>query len=113
MATYRQAYLAKLLESKFGTIGKVAGRYVTAGLHVTLRLPTRLGPVDIFAQGAGQKLAIEVLEKSEGAREKAEKLVKKAELLKAKPVLVLYGDCKVNLSELAGLGVKVKRVTKR
>jgi len=110
MTTARQRHLIKLLEEKYGVVGRVAGRYVSAGLHVTMMHPTRYGPVQILVQGNGQKLAVEVVENPSEVRQRAELLVKKAELLKAKPVLVLYGDVSVDPSLLQGLNVKVKRV---
>jgi len=59
MATPRQTRLARLLEEKYGIIGKVAGRYVTAGLHVAMMHPTRYGPIHFVAQGNGLNLAVD------------------------------------------------------
>lgn len=109
MATPRQIHLARLLEEKYGIVGKVAGRYVTAGLHVTMMHPTRYGPVHFVVQGNGLKLAVEVVHEGDALRA-AELLKKKAELLKAKPVLVLYGEVRADARKIAEMGVKVRRV---
>jgi len=109
MATSRQINLARTLEEKYGVIGKVAGRYVTAGLHVTMMHPTRYGPVHFVVQGNGLKLAVDMVTGGD-ATAAAELLKKKAELLKAKPVLVLYGDAKADAAKLAEMGVKVRRI---
>jgi hypothetical protein len=108
MTTPRQTRLARLLEEKYGIVGKVAGRYVTAGLHVTMMHPTRYGPVHFVAQGNGLKLAVDVVVENDPLKA-AELLKKKAELLKAKPVLVLYGLASASVKKLAEMGVEVRK----
>ena len=109
MTTPRRIHLARTLEEKYGVIGKVASRYVTAGLHVTMMHPTRYGPVHFVVQGNGLKLAVDVVTGGDFLTA-AELLKKKAELLRAKPVLVLYGDLKADVKKLAETGVNVRRV---
>jgi hypothetical protein len=108
MATPRQTRLARLLEEKYGIVGKVAGRYVTAGLHVAMMHPTRYGPIHFVAQGNGLKLAVDVVAEGDPLKA-AELLKKKAELLKAKPVLVLYGLAGAGIEKLAEMGVEVRK----
>ena len=85
-------YLQKRWAREYREIGKVAGRYLEAGYHVRLMHPTRYGPAQILVQGKGHKFVVEVF-KGPGnvAKSIVDVLAKKAELLKAKPILVLYG----------------------
>lgn len=115
LTTSRVKYVVSKLVSKYGVLGVVASRYLMAGLHVEINHPTRYGSVHIVAMGNRQRLAIEVFQKAkEVPKEVIEVLSNKAKLIRAKPVLILYGDG-VKLSEEAGklcmeLGVRVKRV---
>ena len=113
MATARQAYLASKLVEKYGVFGCVASRYVTAGYSARMLHPTRYGPVHIIAKKHGIVLAIDVVTENLTS-EVAKKLLEKAKLLRARPVLVVYGKgvavpgdvilfCREN-------GIKLKRV---
>ncbi len=115
MALARIRELQKYLVKKYGVIGAVAGRYVEAGLHVQLMHPTRYGPAHVIATGAGQRVVVEVVYGVDKVGpEVVETLLKKAELLRAKPVLVLYGAGPRLTDEARALveerGVKVRRL---
>ncbi len=115
MTTARERYLQRILEERYGIVGRVAARYVGAGLHVRLMHPTRYGPVHIFAIGAGQRLVIEVCDKpGKVTEETINTLVNKAKLLRSKPVLVLYGKDVLLPEDLfkkaREMGVKVRRI---
>lgn len=101
----------RALEERYGVVGRVAARYVAAGLHVTLNHPTRYGPATIVVQGAGQRLVVEVAQSPKEAYEKADLLVKKAGILKAKPVLAVYGNYDIDASEFQRKGVQVKWIS--
>ncbi|MEM3926817.1 MAG: hypothetical protein QXU13_04465 [Desulfurococcaceae archaeon] len=93
MTTPRLAYLAKILEDRYGVIGKVASRYVKAGYSVELNHPTRHGAIEILARGnKGEVLAIEVVDsKKDLSISSVEKFLEKSKLIRAKPILVIYG----------------------
>ena len=113
MTTAQLRHQQKLLSRRHGIVGRVAALYVGAGLHVTLNHPTRHGPVHVVATGNHQRLAIDIYASPKPAGTAAvEAIARKASLLRAKPVLALYGaDIAPEALELAGkLGVKVKRV---
>ncbi len=114
MTTARLRYQQKLLSKRYGVIGRVAALYLGAGLHVTLNHPTRYGPVHVVATGNNQRIAVDVYASPKPASTAAvEAIASKASLLKAKPVLALYGGADVTPEalELARkLGVEVKRV---
>ncbi|MEM2597384.1 MAG: hypothetical protein QXT50_01815 [Thermofilum sp.] len=114
MTTARLRYLQAILQKRYGLLGKAASKYAGAGLHVRVNHPTRHGPAHVLAVGRGQKLAVEVYSGSAPAGTSLVELVaRKAELLKAKPVLLLYGDASLSPEalELAKkLGVKVRRM---
>ena len=108
-------FLQRKLTEKYGEIGVVASRYVEAGLHVQLMHPTRYGPAHIIATGHGQRIVVEVV-KDPGLvpAEVVKNLSEKARLLRARPILVLYGHGPKLNDEVRGLiaelGVKVKQV---
>jgi RecB family endonuclease NucS len=94
MVTARARYLIERLEQKFGVIGKVAGRYIAAGLSVELMHPTRYGPIHIIARGdKGKILAIEVVEEANKVTvDQVKTFLEKAKLIKAKPILAIYSS---------------------
>lgn len=115
MATARQRFLARVLVRKYGEVGAVAARYVEAGYAVRVMHPTRYGPAHVIAQRGGEKLIIEVFKEPRPLEMRdVEPLLKKAELLRGRPVLVLYGDgprlSNELFQELRGRGVKVRRI---
>jgi hypothetical protein len=114
VTTARLRHQQKLLSGRHGVVGRVAALYLGAGLHVALNHPTRHGPVHVVATGNHQRLAIDVYASPKPAGPAAvEAIASKAALLKAKPILALYGgaDITPEALELARkLGVKVKRV---
>ncbi|ABL78355.1 hypothetical protein [Thermofilum pendens] len=93
MTTARAIYRGRLLEKRYGVLGKVARRYLEAGLSVELLHPTRHGPIHVIARGNKQVLAIEVADKpGKVGADRVKLLLEKAKLVKAKPVLVLYSE---------------------
>lgn len=115
MATARQRFLSRVLIRKYGEVGVVASRYLEAGYAVRVMHPTRYGPVHVFAQRGGERLVIEVFKESrEVGQSDVEPLLKKAELLRSRPVLVLYGDGPRLgdglYRELRERGVKIRRI---
>jgi len=89
MTTPRQKFIGKALVNKYGLVGRVATRYLYAGLHVEINHPTRLGSIPIIAKGNKQTFVIEVLKPSQSIDQAIESVAKKAELLKARPVLAV------------------------
>ena len=106
------------LEVRYGEVGVVAGRYLEAGYHVRLFHPTRYGEVHVLAYKGDTRLVVEVVkEAATVGAEVVERVARKAELLKARPVLILYGNGP-RLSEEARsrareTGVKVRRIRAR
>ena len=108
-------FIQKSLIEKYGILGNVASRYLEAGLNVRILHPTRHGPIHIVVNGNNIRLAIEVFAESrEVPKEVIERIVEKAKLIKAKPVLILYGDGPKLTNEAFELcrkyGVKVRRI---
>lgn len=117
MTLARVRYLQRQLSKKYGIIGRVASRYLEAGLSVRINHPTRLGPVHIFAQGNGQRLVVEVYTSSKPLRpDDIRRAIDKAKLLQAKPVIVIYGKAKNKivskeaLDEALSQQVKIKGI---
>jgi len=115
MSLARIRMLEKTLVKKYGEIGRVASLYLEAGARVRILHPTRYGPIHILVYKDGDRYAVEVVkERKELSREKIETLIKKAELVKAKPILALYGDLPMLSEDLYRFcrekGVKIKRV---
>jgi len=115
MSLARIRMLEKTLIKKYGEIGRVAALYLEAGAHVRLMHPTRYGPIHILVYKDGSRYAVEVVkEKNRMCKETLETLLKKAELVKAKPILVIYGDLPLLSEELYKFckehGIKIKRV---
>lgn len=111
---YRVRYEQRRLREGCGVVGLVAGRYVEAGYRVRLMHPTRYGPAHIVVQGRGEKFVVEVVQEPGQLKEEVvDMLLKKAVLLRAKPILAVYGRG-VKLGELRKKleerGVKVKYV---
>ena len=113
VATAKQRYLSRVLVKKHGIIGVVASRYVEAGYSVELFHSTRKGPVQILARKGGV-IAVEVFDKGIVTLDAVKAFHEKTKVLRAKPVVVLYGSG-VALSEEAKAycnenGIKVKRL---
>jgi hypothetical protein len=94
MVTAKARFLIRKFEEKYGIIGKVAGRYVAAGLSVEFMHPTRYGPIQIVVRGGGGKVfAVEVTENpAKLSLDSIKVFIEKAKLIKAKPILVLYSS---------------------
>ena len=102
-------FKSKLLQKKFGILGKVAGNYLLAGFNVKV-----VGKDDLsfIAIRGGERYGVLVVENIKDVVAKAEKLVNAAKKLNLRPVLVIYGrqgllPPDVN-EKIRGLGVKVK-----
>jgi len=114
MATARQRMLVKLLEEKYKHVGYVAGRYVEAGCSVEIGHRTRFGVADVVVKcKGGVRLVVKVFAGIPSA-EDIETVVKIAELLKAKPVVVLCGfskaEAKKALSSIPNVDLSKVRV---
>jgi len=93
MVTAKARFLIRKFEEKYGIIGKVAGRYVAAGLSVEFMHPTRYGPIQIVVRGGGKVFAVEVIENpAKLSLDSIKVFIEKAKLIKAKPILVLYSS---------------------
>ena len=113
MATSREIYEAKMLERKYGVVGRVAGRYRTAGYTVEVRDPGEDAPYNFVALKKREKIVVKVFSRQgvvpadviDSLRESAGS---------AKKVLVLYGSGPKVTAELVTrareLGVSIKRV---
>ena len=115
MSLAKIRFVQKALIEKYGHIGIVASRYLEAGFSVRVNHPTRFGPIHIVASGNGMRLAIEVFsEPREVPQDILEKLIEKAKLVRAKPVLVLYGNGPKLGNEIFKFckehGIKVRRM---
>ena len=116
MATPREAYEARLLASRYGPIGKVAGNYRMAGFQVKVISGSEDAPINFIAWKKGEeRLGVKVRIKS-GPIDKSEVEALKAEAEKnnVKPILILYGRGPRISRELAEearkMGVSLKRV---
>ena len=115
MTTAREAFEAKKLAQKYGVVGKVAGRYVTAGYRVDVVTTSEEAPYHFTAVRKGEKLAVLVYYKSgKVPAEVVEGLAGKAKEEGFRPVLALYGAGPKISEEVLGkareLGVSVRRV---
>ncbi|HDD26774.1 MAG TPA: hypothetical protein ENF75_06810 [Acidilobales archaeon] len=109
MTASEAIFKAKLLQKKFGIIGKVAGNYLLAGFNVKVIGRDYLS---FIAIRGGERYGVLVVENIKDVVAKAEKLVNVAKKLNLIPVLVIYGrqgllppDVYEKIREL---GVKVK-----
>ncbi len=92
MVTARRKYLVRRVAKLYGIVGKVAGRYVVAGYSVEFNHPTRYSSVHVVARGNGQVLTVEVVhERGRLTVDTARNLLEKAKLIKARPILAVYG----------------------
>ena len=92
MATARQLFEAKKLASKYGVVGKVAGRYVTAGFDVKVESTEEGAAYNFTAARKGEKYLVKVYARSGLVPvEVVDKLAEEASKAGARGVLVLYG----------------------
>ncbi|MCE4610459.1 MAG: restriction endonuclease [Desulfurococcales archaeon] len=116
MATAREAYEARLLASRYGPIGKVAGNYRVAGFQVKVISSSEDAPLNFIAwKKGGERLGVKVRVKSGPVdRSEIEALKAEAEKNNAKPILVLYGKgpriARELVEEARRMGVSLKRV---
>ncbi len=89
MVTAKEAFEAKKLAQKYGTVGKVAARYRTAGYQVEVKSTEPDAPYHFVASKKGEKILVKVYSKTGKVPvEEVEKLAGSGE---GKKVLVLYG----------------------
>jgi predicted RecB family endonuclease len=92
VATARELYEAKLLASRYGPVGRVAGNYRTAGFQVKVLSSSEDSPVNFIAWKRGERYAVKVVIRSGPVpKDVVEKLSSEARKQGARPVLVLYG----------------------
>ena len=117
MVTAREAFEAKKLAARYGVVGKVAGRYRTAGFQVRVDSAEADADYNFVAWRRGEKYAVKVYNKSGRVPEDVVEKLARAAAEKAggaRPVLVLYGaGPKVTeglLEKARSLGVSIRRV---
>ena len=89
MVTAREAFEAKKLAAKYGVVGKVAGRYRTAGYQVKVVSTEESAPYNFVATKKGEKILVKVYHKAGPVpADVVEALAQSGE---GKKVLVLYG----------------------
>ena len=115
MTTSREAFEAKKLAQKYGIIGRVAGRYVTAGYDVDVVTTDSSAPYHFTAVKRGEKLAVRVYEKSGHVPvDIIDLLADKAKTEGYRPVLILYGAgpriTEEIISRARESGVTIRRV---
>jgi len=117
-ALTRIRMLQRIFKRKFGPVGEVASRYLESGAHVRINHPTRYGAIHVLVYKDGEKYAIEVFNEPRSVPMTViENLAEKAKLVRAKPILVLYGDGPTLSGEAylrcKELGVKIRRIRAR
>jgi len=115
MTTARATYLQKIYRERYGSIGVVASRYLGAGYSVEIMHPTRYGPIHIIVRGNNTIMAIEVIDKPVKITiDNVQRLINKAKLVKAKPILILYSDGPTISDDVYSFcrenGVRVRRI---
>jgi len=92
MATAKARFISKLFKKRYGVIGIVAGRYVSAGYGVKFNIRSGEIVFDIIALKENEKLAIKVYNgKATLKIDDVNKIVNAAKNINAKPVIILYG----------------------
>ena len=112
MGFARTRYLAKVFRRKYGVKGIVASRYLEAGYSISFNVSTKHGPVDFIAYRGKEKYAVIIAPHNAG-REIVEALRRRAEVLQAKPVIIVYGKNKLKEDAVAAareLDVTIRRV---
>lgn len=95
---------------------KVCRNYKKAGFKVKLRKKTSVGEIDVLARRKNQKVAVEVKhgnKKRYITSKDVEKIAKKANAVKAKPVLVLSGRAKITSTgrrEAKNKNVRIRKI---
>ncbi|MEB3765683.1 MAG: hypothetical protein GSR77_05925 [Desulfurococcales archaeon] len=116
MVTAREAFEAKKLASKYGSVGKVAASYRTAGYKISENIDINPGAkYNFIASKKGEKLVVKVYEKSSNVPvEVLDNLASAAKELGGKPLLVLYGAGPKLTGEIREkakeLGVSIRRL---
>lgn len=109
MTTSRAVHKSKILQKKFGIIGKVASKYILAGFHVNI-VPRK--GLSFIAVRGNERFGILVINSLKEIENKVKQIISETEKLNLKPILVIYGnygplnkDLKKKIEEL---GVKIK-----
>jgi hypothetical protein len=111
MVTAREAFEAKKLAQKYGVIGKVAGRYRTAGYDVKIVSTEEDAAYNFIATRKGERLLVKVYTKTGAVP--LDIIEKLSEAGEGKKVLALYGAGPRVTKELTNkakeAGVSVRR----
>jgi len=92
MVTAKARFISKLFRERYGVIGVVAGRYVSAGYGVKFNIRSGEVVFDIVALKENEKLAIKVYNGRVVLEiEDVNKIIDAAKNVNAKPVIILYG----------------------
>ncbi len=92
MVTAKARFISKLLKERYGVVGTVAGRYVSAGYGVEFNIKSGGVVFDIVALKGNEKLAIKIYNgKIVLGVEDIDKIINAAKNINAKPVIILYG----------------------
>lgn len=116
MVTAREAFEAKKLASRYGVVGKVAGRYRTAGFQVKVESIDAEAGYHFIAWRRGEKYVVYVYSKSGRVPDEIVERVAQAssEAGRSRPILILYGAgpkiASGVLEKARSLGVSIKRV---
>ncbi len=105
MSNWRRIYLSNTLTRKYGILGRVASRYVLAGFSV------RVNNDHILIKGRNESKVVVVVESSKELRDKAGKVKELAKRLSSKPVIAVYGRCKISdedLEKVVNEGIQIK-----
>ena len=108
-------FTQKKLRKRYGVEGSVAGRYVEAGYSVAVGVETPAGRASFVAKKAGEILVADVINGTvKVTAEHVRSIAAKAQALRGRPVLILYGSGPILTEEAAKAakeaGVVVKRV---
>lgn len=92
MVTAKARFISKLLRRKYGVIGIVASRYVSAGYGVKFNIRSGEILFDIIALKGNEKLALKVFSWNIVLKtEDINRIINAAKSIGAKPVVILYG----------------------
>lgn len=105
MSNWKRIYLSNTLIRKYGVLGRVASRYVLAGFSV------RVNSDYIMIKGRNENKVVVVVENSKEFRDKVGKVKELAKKLSSKPVIAVYGRCKISdedLEKAVNEGIQIK-----
>ncbi len=114
MVTAKAKFISRRLREKYGVVGKVAERYISAGYSVTFNVKCNDVLFDFIAK-KGEKIGVKIYNgKIKVGLEDIEKISRAAEKLGVKPVIVLYGSgpsvSEEALDKADELNISIKRI---